>query len=122
MGTQRYRKLRQLVEAKPFDAENIPPNLLKRFMAGDQYLLLIFSPADKNFFDVRNIYQLEKEITELKTTLAKEGIHFAVLNENLLAAAILGYGPTERPSNPGLGHGTGIFNPALGLPKSPAGL
>lgn len=89
MGTQRYRKLKQLVEAKPFDAENIPPNLLKRFMAGDQYLLLIFSPADKNFFDVRNIYQLEKEINELKATLAKENIHFAVLNENLLAAAIL---------------------------------
>ena len=89
MGTQRYRKLKQLMEAKPFDAENIPPNLLKRFMAEDQYLLLIFSPADKNFFDVRNIYQLEKEIKELKTILAKKDIHFSVLNENLLAAAIL---------------------------------
>jgi uncharacterized protein len=89
MGTQRYRKLKRLVEAKPFDEKHIPANLLKRFMAGDQYLLLIFSPADKNFFDVRNIYQLEKEIKELKTTLAKDNIHFAVLNENLLAAAIL---------------------------------
>jgi predicted RND superfamily exporter protein len=89
MGTDRYRKLKKLLEAKPFDAKNIPPNLLKRFMAEDQYLLLIFSPADKNFFDVRNIYQLEKEIKELKATLAKDNIHFAVLNENLLAAAIL---------------------------------
>ena len=89
MGTQRYRKLKQLVEAEPFDEKHIPPNLLKRFMAGDQYLLLIFSPADKNFFDVRNIYQLEKEIKELKSTLAKDNIHFAVLNENLLAAQIL---------------------------------
>jgi predicted RND superfamily exporter protein len=89
MGTERYRKLKKLLEAKPFDAKNIPPNLLKRFMAEDQYLLLIFSPADKNFFDVRNIYQLEKEIRELKATLAKDNIHFAVLNENLLAAAIL---------------------------------
>jgi predicted RND superfamily exporter protein len=59
MGTQRYRKLKKLVEAKPFDEKHIPNNLLKRFMAGDQYLLLIFSPADKNFFDVRNIYQLK---------------------------------------------------------------
>ena len=89
MGTQRYRKLKKLVEAKPFDEKHIPPNLLKRFMAGDQYLLLIYSPADKNFFDVRNIYQLEKEIKELKATLAKDNIHFSVLNENLLAAQIL---------------------------------
>ncbi len=89
MGTQRYRKLKRLVEAKPFDEKHIPVNLLKRFTAADQYLLLIFSPADKNFFDVRNIYQLEKEIKELKASLAKDNIHFAVLNENLLAAAIL---------------------------------
>ena len=89
MGTQRYRKLKRLVEAKPFDEKHIPSNLLKRFTAADQYLLLIFSPADKNFFDVRNIYQLEKEIKELKASLAKDNIHFAVLNENLLAAAIL---------------------------------
>jgi len=89
MGTQRYRKLKRLVEAKPFDEKHIPANLLKRFTAADQYLLLIFSPADKNFFDVRNIYQLEKEIKELKASLAKDNIHFAVLNENLLAAAIL---------------------------------
>ncbi len=89
MGTQRYRKLKRLMEAKPFDEKHIPANLLKRFTAADQYLLLIFSPADKNFFDVRNIYQLEKEIKELKASLAKVNIHFAVLNENLLAAAIL---------------------------------
>ncbi len=89
MGTQRYRKLKRLMEAKPFDEKHIPANLLKRFTAADQYLLLIFSPADKSFFDVRNIYQLEKEIKELKASLAKDNIHFAVLNENLLAAAIL---------------------------------
>ncbi len=97
MGTQRYRKLKQLVEAQPFDENNIPPNLLKRFMAGDQYLLLIFSPADKNFFDVRNIYQLEREIRELKESLAKDNIHFAVLNENLLAAAILDWVKQKGP-------------------------
>jgi len=89
MGTERYRKLKRMLETKPFDAKNIPPNLIKRFMAEDQYLLLIFSPADKDFFDVRNIYQLEKEIGELKAILAKDNIHFSVLNENLLAAAIL---------------------------------
>ena len=52
MGTRRYRKLRRLVEAKPFDERHIPDNLLKRCMAEDQYLLLICSPADKNYFDV----------------------------------------------------------------------
>ena len=89
MGTQRYRKLKRLVQARPFDEKHIPANLLKRFMAKDQYLLLIFSPADKNFFDVRNIYQLRDEMKELKELLAKDNIHFSVLNENLLAAAIL---------------------------------
>jgi uncharacterized protein len=89
MGTQRYRKLKRLVQARPFDEKHIPENLLKRFMAKDQYLLLIFSPAEKNFFDVRNIYQLRDEMKELKELLAKDNIHFSVLNENLLAAAIL---------------------------------
>jgi uncharacterized protein len=89
MGTQRYRKLKRLVKARPFDEKHIPANLMKRFMAKDQYLLLIFSPADKNFFDVRNIYQLRDEMKELKELLAKDNIHFSVLNENLLAAAIL---------------------------------
>jgi predicted RND superfamily exporter protein len=89
MGTQRYRKLKRLVQARPFDEKHIPANLMKRFMAKDQYLLLIFSPADKNFFDVRNIYQLRDEMKELKEVLAKDNIHFSVLNENLLAAAIL---------------------------------
>jgi hypothetical protein len=28
MGTQRYRKIKRLVEAKPFDEKHIPPNLL----------------------------------------------------------------------------------------------
>lgn len=97
MGTRRYGKLKQLVETLPFDEKHIPDNLLKRFMAEDQYLLLIFSPADKNFFDVRNIYQLEKEIKELKATLTENNITISVLNENLLAAAILDWVMKKGP-------------------------
>ncbi len=89
MGTRRYGILRRLVETGPFDQKQIPDNLIKRFMAEDQYLILIFSPADKSFFDVRNIYQLEKEIHELKAALAERQITVSVLNENLLAAAIM---------------------------------
>ncbi|MDH5761860.1 MAG: MMPL family transporter [Nitrospinota bacterium] len=97
MGTRRYSKLLQLLETEPFDEKNTPENLLKRFKAQDQFLILIFSPADKNFFDVRNIYQLQKEIDELKTVLAKDGIQIAVLNENLLAAAILNWVQEKGP-------------------------
>jgi predicted RND superfamily exporter protein len=89
MGTRRYGILRRLVETGPFDPKQIPDNLMKRFMAEDQYLVLILSPADKNFFDVRNIYQLEKEMHELKAALAERQITVSVLNENLLAAAIM---------------------------------
>lgn len=102
MGTKRFGRLIQLLDAKPFDEKNIPENLLKRFAVKDQYLLLIFAPADKDFFDVRNIYQLEKEMIELKTTLAKKNIEIAVLNENLLAAAILNWVKLKGPITLGL--------------------
>ena len=97
MGTKRFGRLIQLLEAPPFDEKNIPDNILKRFTVMDHYLLLIFAPADKDFFDVRNIYQLENEINELKSTLAKSNIDIAVLNENLLAAAILSWVKQKGP-------------------------
>jgi len=98
LGTLRFQKLKRLVNAGPFDEEKIPPVLRKRFTAGDEYLLLIFSPASKNFFDVRNIYQLEKEIRDLKTQLAEQNIRILALNENLLAAAIMDWVIDKGPS------------------------
>ncbi|QPJ62654.1 MAG: MMPL family transporter [Candidatus Nitronauta litoralis] len=89
LGTTRFEKLKQLVNADPFDESAIPEVLKQRFAAGGEYVLLIFSPADKNFFDVRNIYQLDDEITELKSKLKEKGIQVQVLNENLIAAAIM---------------------------------
>ncbi|NIR56990.1 MAG: MMPL family transporter [Nitrospinaceae bacterium] len=97
LGTHRYRKLKSLVEAPPFDEQNIPPHLTKRFTAGDEFLLLLFSPADKNFFNAQNIFQLDREIKELKALLAKKGIPISVLNENLLAAAILSWVQEKGP-------------------------
>ncbi len=97
LGTRRYQKLKKLVEAEPFDETRIPSNLVKRFTAQDQYLLIMFSPANKDFFDVRNIFQLEKEMDELKAELAKQNIQIAVLDENLLAAAILDWVKEKGP-------------------------
>ncbi len=105
MGTRRYGILRRLVETGPFDEKQIPDNLIKRFMAEDQYLVLIFSPADKNFFDVRNIYQLRKEMQELKARLAESRITVSVLNENLLAAAIMDLVQEKGPQTLGLAMG-----------------
>ena len=105
MGTRRYGILRRLVETGPFDEKQIPDNLIKRFMAEDQYLVLIFSPADKNFFDVRNIYQLRKEIQELKAQLAESRITVSVLNENLLAAAIMDLVQEKGPQTLGFAMG-----------------
>jgi len=105
MGTRRYGILRRLVEIGPFDEKQIPDNLIKRFMAEDQYLVLIFSPADKNFFDVRNIYQLRKEMQELKAQLAESRITVSVLNENLLAAAIMDLVQEKGPQTLGLAMG-----------------
>ena len=97
LGTRRYQKLKKLVEAEPFDETRIPSNLVKRFTAKDQYLLILFSPSNKDFFDVRNIFQLEKEMDELKAELAKQNIQIAVLDENLLAAAILDWVKEKGP-------------------------
>ena len=105
MGTRRYGILRRLVETGPFDEKQNPDNLMKGFMAEDQYLVLVFSPADKSFFDVRNIYQLQKEIHELKAKLAESRITVSVLNENLLAAAILDLVKEKGPQTLGLAMG-----------------
>ena len=99
MGTSRYRKFAKLLDGKPFDEAKVPKNIVKKLTAKDEYLLLLFSPADKNFFDVRNIYQLDSEIDALKKTLEERNIQTAVLNENLLAAEVLDSVLDEGPKS-----------------------
>ena len=75
----------------------MPDNLQKKLMAGKDYLLLMFSPAEKNFFRVENIYQLEKEINSLKETMREKNIETAILNENLIAAKVLDWVKEKGP-------------------------
>lgn len=97
LGLPRFQKLRKLIESEPFDETAIPETLEKRFTAGGEYLLLVYSPADKNFFDVRNIYRLADEIAATKKILAAKNISAAFLNENLLAAGILDWVKKKGP-------------------------
>lgn len=97
LGTDRFRNFERLVKAEPFDEKRVPANLQKKLRAGDDYLVLLLSPADKNFFRVENIYQLEKEMGELKRRLAEKNIETAVLNENLIAAKILDWVKDKGP-------------------------
>ena len=55
LGNDRYENFRKLVNAEPFDEKQIPLILRKKLRAGDDYLVLLLSPADKNFFHVENI-------------------------------------------------------------------
>lgn len=102
LGLPRFQRLRQLIDREPFDETAIPESLVKRFTAGGEYLLLVYSPADKNFFDVRNIYRLEEEISATKKILAAKNINASFLNENLLAAEILDWVKTRGPVTLGL--------------------
>lgn len=97
LGNDRYENFRKLVNAEPFDEKQIPVNVNKKLRAGDDYLLLLLSPADKNFFHVENIYQLEKEVEELKRMMAEKNIKTSVLNENLIAAEILDWVKEKGP-------------------------
>ena len=89
LGEERLKKFELLFDAKPFDESIIPMDLQQKLMAGEDYLLLLFSPANKNFFRVANIYQLEAEINALKESMQRKNIEVAVLNENLIAAKVL---------------------------------
>lgn len=98
LGSDRYGNFKKLVDAEPFDENKIPPHLEKKLRAGDDYLVLLLSPADKNFFRVENIYQLGKEMAELKRMMAEKNIETSVLNENLIAAEILDWVKDKGPS------------------------
>jgi hypothetical protein len=57
----------------------------------------MFSPSDKNFFNVKNVYQLAREIETLKSMLADRNIHTSIMNENLLAAKVLDWVKEKGP-------------------------
>ena len=97
LGEKRFKNFELLLNVKPFDESRIPQALQKKLMAGKDYVLLLFSPADKNFFRVENIYQLEREINELKERIKKKHIEAAVLNENLIAAKVLDWVKEKGP-------------------------
>ena len=97
LGNDRYENFKKLVSVEPFDENQMPQNLFKKLRAGDDYLFLLFSPADKNFFRVENIYKLEKEVEALKQKMVEKNIKIAVLNENLIAAKILDWVKEKGP-------------------------
>ena len=97
LGEERLKKFELLFNAKPFDESRVPIDLQKKLMAGKDYLLLLFSPADKNFFRVENIYQLEVEINALKESMQRQNIETAILNENLIAAKVLDWVKEKGP-------------------------
>jgi uncharacterized protein len=57
----------------------------------------MFSPSDKNFFNVKNVYQLSREIRDVKSILESENISVSALNENLLAAEIMDWVKKKGP-------------------------
>lgn len=97
LGDKRLKAFELLLNAEPFDESRIPEELQQKLMAGKDFLLLLFSPADKNFFRVENIYQLEKEINELKKRIKDKNFEIAVLNENLIAAKVLDWVKEKGP-------------------------
>ncbi len=97
LGNDWYKNFGKLVNVEPFDENRVPSNLQKKLRAGDDYLVLLLSPADKNFFRVENIYQLKKEVAELKRRMAEKNIKISVLNENLIAAEILDWVKDKGP-------------------------
>jgi len=97
LGLPRFQQLEKLIDSEPFDEAKTPDILVKRFTAGGDFLTLVYSPADKNFFDVRNIYTLAEEIAAVKKILAEKNIDAAFLNENLLAAKILDWVKVKGP-------------------------
>ncbi len=97
LGNDRYKNFGKLVNAEPFDENRVPSNLQKKLRAKDDYLVLLLSPADKNFFRVENIYQLKKEVDELKHRMAEQNIKISVLNENLIAAEVLDWVKVKGP-------------------------
>jgi len=97
LGSTRFEKFKLMLAAGPFDESAIPRSLREKLTAKDDFLLLMFSPSDKNFFNVKNVYQLSKEIKEVKSILEEKNVSVSILNENLLAAEIMDWVKQEGP-------------------------
>ena len=97
LGEDRFNNFESIMNVEPFDESRVPAILREKLMTGKNYLLLLFSPADKNFFRVENIYQLEKEINSLKEKIRERNIETAILNENLIAAKVLDWVKEKGP-------------------------
>ena len=97
LGEERFQSFKKLLYVKPFDESRIPIEIQKNLVAGEDYLLLLFSPADKNFFRVQNIYQLDAEVKALKERIKSKNIKVAILNENLIAAKVLDWVKEKGP-------------------------
>ena len=97
LGSARFEKFKLMLAAGPFDESAIPRSLREKLTAKDDFLLLMFSPSDKNFFNVKNVYQLSKEIKEVKSILEEKNVSVSILNENLLAAEIMDWVKQEGP-------------------------
>ena len=98
LGKDKFSKFEQLLTTEPFDESKIPQNLISKLTAKDEFLLLMFSPADKNFFNVKNVYQLSREMLDVKRVLADSNVSVSILNENLLAAEIMSWVKVKGPS------------------------
>ena len=57
LGEYRFSKFEQLLLSEPFDDSAVPQSLNSKLTAKDDFLLLMFSPADKNFFNVKILYE-----------------------------------------------------------------
>ena len=97
LGDARFEKFKKMLAAEPFDESAIPEILREKLTAKGDFLLLMFSPSNKNFFNVKNVYQLSKEIKEMKKILEEKNVSVSVLNENLLAAEIMDWVKQKGP-------------------------
>ena len=97
LGAARFVKFEQMLASEPFDETAIPESLLYKLIASDEFLLLMFSPSDKNFFDVKNVNQLSSEMKDVKDILAEKNVSVSILNENLLAAEIMAWVKDKGP-------------------------
>ena len=97
LGKDRFSKFEQLLTTEPFDESKIPQSLISKLTAKDKFLLLMFSPSDKNFFNVKNVYQLSREMVDVKRILAGNNVFVSILNENLLAAEIMSWVKVKGP-------------------------
>ena len=97
LGVARFVKFEQMLTSEPFDESAIPESIIYKLTAGDDFLLLMFSPSDKNFFNVKHVYQLSREMKDVKGILAEKNVPVSILNENLLAAEIMAWVKDKGP-------------------------